>query len=1733
MRKTTDLPAIKNALNPGHYKHYYYTLLQFDKLPTPEEKKEMDSKGFRLFNYFPGNAFLAEIPDSFSSEDLGKWAISGMNYLPVSYKLIEVPKLMEASADPQQTIAVGHFGTTPDADVRKELENAGATILTTRIHPEHILFIKAAKGDLEKIASLPFVSFLAPQPMQSIPLNYNNRAAHGLDALSSPPGRNLLGQGVTIGIGDNSSPYTHVDFSGRLIDRFAAPVKGHGTHTSGTLAGGGILDPHNRGMAPRATLVSQYFTDILTNVPTYINDYDMVLTSNSYTNYNPGCINDGQYDALANFMDAQLLTYPTLLHDFAAGNDGLFTCSPFPYSFATIKSGFQCAKNVLTVGAFNNYSNSINVTSSVGPVNDGRLKPEIVAGGFNILSTLPNNNYGYSSGTSMACPTATGTLALLVQRYRQLHANADPTGALIKAIACNSATDIGNPGPDFVFGFGSLNARTAVETIEKNQFFTGTLANGANNSFTLSGVPAGLRQIKIMLYWPDAPAMPNAATTLVNNLDLTVTSPDAIIHHPLILNPDPAHVNDPATEGVDNLNNIEQVVINNPPGGAFTITVNGTSIPAGPQRYVVVYQLIPPSVTVEYPFGNETWVPGLPETIRWSAYGGDPNPFTIEYSPDNGNTWSTISNSAPSSSRLYNWTTPAAPTNQGLIRISRNGTPYSGISNYNFTILGQPVLTVTNPCQGYAQLNWNSIPGATGYEIMQLSRDTMATIATTGSTSLLLPNLSRDSTYWLAVRADNGAFQGRRSLAVPINPSGGACTLTALNNDLTIDSLIAPLNGRQFTSSQLSSITPVRVELKNLGTIPTSTPFSLSYQVNGGAIVTETVNPAIAAGGSYNYTFSQTYDYSATGTYNLQVWVNYPGDPQKGNDTLRSVVKQLANPALTLSPAFTEGFESAADITYTSPVAGFTGLDRCDFNVSGANGRVRTFLNSGFARTGNRSAILDQQHYSTSSTTDSLITTFNLSGYTSTDQLWLDFYYRNQGIDFSLSGNQVWIRGNDQATWIPVATLDSSRSNIGIYQPSTHIDITGTLASASPAQTVSSSFQIKFSEQGYTSANSVVTDGDLDNGYSFDDITLTHATNDIALRAMLTPRTTGICNLSNAETITVRVRNYSNTTATNIPVTYSVNGATVTETIPSINALDSIAFSFSHKADLSAFRNYTISAWVSYPGDTYRFNDTLSAVSFQTVPLISSFPYLEGFENSNGNWYTNGINDSWQWGAPAKTIINKAANGSKCWVTSLTGDYNNNELSYLYSPCFDLSSLTAPVLSFSHIFQTEDNCDCDYHWVEFSTDGITWSKLGSYGNGVHWFDDSARQSWQKSDTSWHVTSHDIPPGTGLMRFRFVMSSDPGTTYEGIGIDDVHIFDKFPIYKGADINSGLAQPVSGAGWINFDAGGARILSINPNGQDLGPTSVKIYIHPGSVRNDGRQYYGNRNIVIQPSSPPAGNVSVRYYFTDVEADSLIHGTGCGTCVKIADAYQSGIMQYSSPVLSEEDSTLSNDSSGTFHFLSPHRDVSIIPNDEGYYAEYQVNGFSEFWINSGTPGNNQPLPLALLSFTAARSGNDALLQWSTTGEKNTSRYIIEKSVDGSGFLAIDSVVAVGDSSSVNNYRYTDHHLWNGVNYYRLRMISTNRQFKYSPVRTVNDTLSSVVISVYPNPVHTGILYISTSSNCENIMLTDASGRVVLRETAHGFLNTVQLPGIARGIYFVRVQTGEGTKVIKVFIL
>src|SRR5450432_511094 len=1703
----------------------YYVVVQMDSLANPGQKSELAAHGILLGQWLFQNNYLAICKQGFEWKNPASLGIKNIYAIPPEIKLRSTIRKLTPKTGPYDLMAITCFPMDKNL-VEGTLRESGAEIVETKIKPYNTWFIRGTTATLDKLSGIPFVSSISPLHLEDVPLNYNNHAIHGVNSLATLSGRNLSGKNLVLGIGDNADPSTHIDLAGKLILRTDEPVDDHGTHTSGILAGGGILDPMFAGMAPRAHLVVNDFSNIIVNSPTYVADYNMPLTNNSYYNGASGCPGEGDYNALSNYVDSQMLALPRLLHVFAAGNDASYTCNPYPTSFATIKSGFQTGKNILTVGSMNNVTYGAGDGSSRGPAGDGRIKPEIVASGVYITSTISYNNYAAFIGTSMSSPTAAGILALITERYRQLHGGTYPDGALLKTLVSNSADDLGNPGPDFTFGFGMINGRTTVEAMEQNHYFNGSIANNGTQAFSIPSLPSGMYQLKIMLYWPDAPALPMTSKALVNDLDLQVSDPAGTIHYHLILDPSAGGVNNNAVEGTDHTNNIEQVVINNPPAGNYALSVKGFSIPSGSQGFYIAYEIIPPSVTLEYPFGGETWVPGQTENIRWSAYAGEPNTFSIEYSLDGGSNWSLINSSVPSASRSFPWVVPAVFTNKALIRVTRNSTGFSDTSDYPFTILDQPTLTVTNTCPGYAQLNWNAVTGADSYDVLKLSGDTMQVIGNTTATSFLVTPLNQNTSYWFSIRAIQGGVAGRRSMGRNIIPNSGSCTATGLNNDLLLDSVLAPVSGRQFTSSQPGN-QRISIRVRNPGSVATASPVSFSYQVNNGTVVTELSASALPAGSSSVFTFAaaNSYDFSSAGNYDIKTWVQYAADTIPGNDTLLTRIKNLKNDPLILSPSYTEGFESAENQSYTSSVLGLDSLDRADFSNSGVNGRLNTFFNSGFARSGKRSMLLDVNEQGTSAA-DSLTNTFNLSNYSAADQIWLDLYFKKQSVVPGLPGNKVWIRGNDQAAWLPVKSLSDPSDVPGVYIK-LNLDLNGILGGASPAQTISSSFQVRCGAEGKTPAASSDPVALPGGGISFDDFIFTNAQDDIGMRGLLQPALKNICSLGNAEKITVLIRNYGGLTILNIPVTYVVNQDTVTEMVAALPPGDSLQYTFTQTADMSAYQSYHIKTWVSSPTDNYHNNDSSGDYTIQTSPMISQFPYLEGFENNNGYWFSGGQNDSWQWGKPAKTIIHKAANGSKAWVTNLTGNYNDNEYSFLYSPCFDLTGLTKPVLSFSHIFQTEDDCNCDFHWVEYSLDDSVWTLLGNASSGVNWYDDASANAWQISAPGWHVSSYDIPVIANKIRFRFVMYSDPGTNYEGVGIDDVHLFEKAPVFNDSLIAS-LIMPVSGSNWIDFDENGKRIISINPNGQDLGNTRLELFRDSGAVRDTAGQYYGSRSWVIQTANLPASDVRVRYYFTDSEANDLIHASGCASCLNLEDAYSTGITQYSSVKTTEEDSSLRNNRLGNYLFHIPQKDVQIIPFDNGYYAETDIHGFSEFWMNGGGEKQDHPLAAWLEDFTAVRVNSTGLLNWASWQESGSLKYIIEKSKDSTLFIKLGEVPAIAHTDSIQSYQFTDPALWEGDNYYRLVLYFQNGDSLISPIRKVFYEGIPTTIQVFPNPTD-GDITIKTPSTCREMQIFDVLGRKLMDKAGQGYIQQISMASFSPGVYSLKLFTDSGNKLIK----
>jgi gliding motility-associated-like protein len=198
-------------------------------------------------------------------------------------------------------------------------------------------------------------------------------------------------------------------------------------------------------------------------------------------------------------------------------------------------------------------------------------------------------------------------------------------------------------------------------------------------------------------------------------------------------------------------------------------------------------------------------------------------------------------------------------------------------------------------------------------------------------------------------------------------------------------------------------------------------------------------------------------------------------------------------------------------------------------------------------------------------------------------------------------------------------------------------------------------------------------------------------------------------------------------------------------------------------------------------------------------PAISSFPFLETFESSNGAWVPGGTASDWAWGTPIKPVINRAGGGSKCWVTgTLTQPfYSSNQNSTLTSPCFNFTGLTAPFIRFKIFWETERRYDGAS--LQYSEDGgVTWVTVGSNTDYINcpennWYNTTTitalgSHGWSGNiqptaactggagfgSGQWREAGHEVYAlaGKANVRFRFRFAAGSVCNgYDGFAIDD--------------------------------------------------------------------------------------------------------------------------------------------------------------------------------------------------------------------------------------------------------------------------------------------------------------------------------------------------------------------------
>jgi hypothetical protein len=576
-----------------------HVIIQLADLPTAQRRIELLDAGVRLLSYIPNRSWLASV----EADKLGAAAA-----LPGVRAITEIlpedklaPSLREGGINAYSLMGTGQawLAATLFEDVDLQagvaaVEELGGACLNS--DPDlNCLVLRLPVAALRALAARDCVKWI-DQHYESVDLNDRVRAAINVNAVQAAP-YNLTGAGVLLGQWESKHPdATHADLAGRVTNvDDGLPVGDHATLVAGTMIGdGGLLLPNRlyRGMATAAAIVSfgtwEDATELRKQYREAINLYNIDIANNSW-----GKVEWNTYTEYAGLFDGIVrgdLGKPMPMV-WATGNEG---------SWGTILCT-AVAKNIVAVGATNSDDDSLWAWSNRGPTEDGRLKPDVVSPGCEtvnggaIWSTLPGNRYGGACGTSLAAPSVSGVMALVVEDWRATH-DGDPLPSTIKALLLHTAQDLGEPGPDYAYGYGLIDARAAIDLVRADTL-DDVVAEDAieqqdEHDYYVLDISADTKVLKVTLVWDDYPADPLTGHALVNDLDLVVTDPNGQQHYPWTL--DPYLPQDPAVRTqADHTNNVEQVFVERPAEGRWQIAVWGMSVPQGPQEYSLLTGLAP------------------------------------------------------------------------------------------------------------------------------------------------------------------------------------------------------------------------------------------------------------------------------------------------------------------------------------------------------------------------------------------------------------------------------------------------------------------------------------------------------------------------------------------------------------------------------------------------------------------------------------------------------------------------------------------------------------------------------------------------------------------------------------------------------------------------------------------------------------------------------------------------------------------------------------------------------------------------------------------------------------------------------------------------------------------------------------------------------------------------------------------------------------------------------------
>jgi len=213
-------------------------------------------------------------------------------------------------------------------------------------------------------------------------------------------------------------------------------------------------------------------------------------------------------------------------------------------------------------------------------------------------------------------------------------------------------------------------------------------------------------------------------------------------------------------------------------------------------------------------------------------------------------------------------------------------------------------------------------------------------------------------------------------------------------------------------------------------------------------------------------------------------------------------------------------------------------------------------------------------------------------------------------------------------------------------------------------------------------------------------------------------------------------------------------------------------------------------------------------------------------------------------------------------------------------------------------------------------------------------------------------------------------------------------------------------------------------------------------------------------------------------------------------------------------------------------------LLPNTPTSTARIRVeclfSNYSFFDISDNNFTITFTIPVNLVDFSATAQKSKVLAQWRTAQEINSHSFIVERSADGIHFETAGTVAASGNATG-KGYTFTDNNPYNGLNYYRLKMVDKDGSFTYSQVVTVKFA-QSFDLQLSPNPANDKVRVTGKMLNGTTIVqLFNANGQQVFSRTytnATTLNDMIDLQQFANGIYRVKITNGDNTMNKKLLI-